>query len=288
MEGPEDRRPVTRSEAFGEVGGGKEGGKGGGKEGGSESGSSACASSHSSRSHSQSLDSSPQSPSPSPDDPVLHLLTDRHVVVRHCDHVDPEPDLLIDTEALHQRYRFFEEYREPEKERKRFIMTPPREVPAARSPDPTPEPAVTRDPNVVRCSDVVDDLPKTDTAKKMLTVFKRLESIGQETTVNGQSKPTDVIPVEPEMARSLRAKFENWTVDAERDNNNKSQNGSVDLNDEYTPQLDTTRKMLTVFQQLEQSQVRYCCSVLPLQPPDPRSCATVTAKHRSVGLSRSP
>lgn len=186
-------------------------------------------------------------------------------VVRHCDPVDSEPDLLIDTEALHQRYRFFEEFREPVKQPKRFIMTPPRDVPRTQSPD---DPVPPRDPNVVRSSDkVVDDIPKTDTAKKMLNVFKRLESQTDGPADRPEPKLTDDVPVEPEMARSLRAKFENWTTDAERDNNNKSQSNSErNSPSEETPQLDTTRKMLVVFQQLE-SQTRYCVLLSHARPP---------------------
>ena len=198
---------------------------------------------------------SPLSSSHSPDRLPSPTQSPPVHVVRYSDPVDPEPDLLIDTEALHQRYRFFEEFKEPVKEPKRFIMTPPREVPVPRSESPDQQPEPVRDPNVVRSSDVVDDIPRTDTAKKMLGVFKRLESLGDApSAARPEAKVADVVPVEPEMARSLRAKFENWTTDSEtRENNQKNQTngGSEAPAHEYTPQLDTTRKMLSVFKQLE-------------------------------------
>lgn len=52
------------------------------------------------------------------------------------------------------------------------------------------------------------------------------------------------------MARSLRAKFENWTTGSvERDNNNhKNHNGAYDLPDDYTPQTDTAKNLKAKFE----------------------------------------
>lgn len=61
-------------------------------------------------------------------------------------------------------------------------------------------------------------------------------------------KSEDVIPVEPEMARSLRAKFEKWATDVERDNNNKNHNGAYDLPNDYTPQMDTAKNLKAKFE----------------------------------------
>ena len=66
--------------------------------------------------------------------------------------------------------------------------------------------------------------------------------------VRSSTKSEDVIPVEPEMARSLRAKFENWTTSVDRDNNNKSHNGAYDLPTDYTPQTDTTKHLKAKFE----------------------------------------
>ena len=168
-----------------------------------------------------------------------------------------DTDLLIDTEALHNRYRFFEErlFEQIKQKPKRFIMTPPRhcDVPVrTRSPEPL------RDPNVVRCSDpVVDDLPKTETARKMLHIFRSLEA--QTADRPEQAKLSDDVPVEPDMARSLRAKFENWTSDAERDNNNKPQPTAV-CDSPEAPLLDTAKTMKAKFE----SQTRY--SAVPVPP----------------------
>lgn len=124
-------------------------------------------------------------------DPESERKCDKQVI-RYCDSVDPEPDILIDTLALQERYRFFEEFKERAMEPKRFEMTPPRDSDSHhRSASPATAPA--RDPNVVRCSDVVDDIPKTDTTKKMLSVFKQLEQ-SQLSNGNGTGNGTSSRP----------------------------------------------------------------------------------------------
>jgi hypothetical protein len=65
--------------------------------------------------------------------------------------------------------------------------------------------------------------------------------------VRSSIKCDDVIPVEPEMARSLRAKFESWATDVERDNNNRNHSGAYDLPNDYTP-VDTTKNLKAKFE----------------------------------------
>jgi len=79
-------------------------------------------------------------------------------------------------------------------------MTPPRE---ACNGTAEIESTPVRDPNVIRCSDIIDDIPKTDTAKKMLDVFKQLESQSKEPTspVNGTS--SSVSKLEPKSLKRI-------------------------------------------------------------------------------------
>lgn len=97
-----------------------------------------------------------------------------------CTDPGAKEEVVLDNTKLRERYKFFEDFKDSPKEPKRFEMTPPRE--AAK--EDTPEPAQNghRDPNVVRSSDLIDDLPKSDTTKKMLGKFKQLES---QTSVDG-------------------------------------------------------------------------------------------------------
>lgn len=108
-------------------------------------------------------------------------LTD---VVRHCDPVEKD-DVMIDTTQLQERYKFFEQYKEPPKEPRRFEMTPPRDVVQVKE----SEPIDNGNPDIVKCSYVTDDIPKTDTAKKMLGKFKQLESQASQDIVSNGPKP---------------------------------------------------------------------------------------------------
>lgn len=112
-------------------------------------------------------------------------------VIRYCDPVESE-DILIDTQQLQERYKFFEDFKEQPKEPKRFEMTPPRDQVGKKEATKDDDKEPPRDPNVVRCLDIVDDIPKTDTTKKMLGVFKQLESqaaaAGTSSPVHGPSR----------------------------------------------------------------------------------------------------
>lgn len=174
-------------------------------------------------------------------------------------------EIPVETTLITEKFKFFENYKEEEKERKRFQITPPREP--AKEPSPGPE--APRDPNIVRSTDIIDDLPVTDTAKKMLDKFKALESqttqehVPMPTTpkplkritppredgpkvvnVQVESQPIvdpdivrcsyksdDDIVVEADKAKSLRAKFENWELEVSRENlkNEKLGMGIVDV-----------------------------------------------------------
>lgn len=82
-------------------------------------------------------------------------------------------DVTIDSAQLQERKTYFENLpKEVPKESKRHQITPPREVSHVYE----NEVDNSHNPDVVRSSDVVEDIPKMDTAKKMLNKFKALES----------------------------------------------------------------------------------------------------------------
>ncbi|KAH9389044.1 LIM domain and actin-binding protein 1, partial [Tyrophagus putrescentiae] len=140
----------------------------------------------------------------------------------------------------------------------------------------------------------VDDIPKADTTKKMLDKFKALEA-GQsgnggpsngapkspiritpprETAakslyesepaaerdpniVRSSYKTEDDIQVEPEKAKNLRAKFENWQTEIEREGR-KSEN-----EEEYVPNIDTTKNLRAMFESIKDE-------YKPAEKPRPR------------------
>ena|SRR5687767_13944769 len=67
--------------------------------------------------------------------------------------------------------------------------------------------------------------------------------------VRGTYKNDDVIPVEPEMARSLKAKFENWASEIERENHKNS--GVEPEQEDYTPQIDTAKNLKAKFEAIK-------------------------------------
>ena len=52
--------------------------------------------------------------------------------------------------------------------------------------------------------------------------------------------------MEPEKARSLKAKFENWSAEIERQN---SKNSGYDDEEEFIPHIDTTKNLRKKFEQ---------------------------------------
>lgn len=92
-------------------------------------------------------------------------------VVKCSDPISKD-EIIVETNQIHDRFSYFENYKEAPKEPKRHQITPPRD------PKSVVENKVedNRDSSIVRSIDVVDDLPKDDIAKKMLNKFKALEN----------------------------------------------------------------------------------------------------------------
>ncbi|XP_022650960.1 uncharacterized protein LOC111259178 isoform X3 [Varroa jacobsoni] len=84
----------------------------------------------------------------------------------------------VETAALSERYRFFENFKEEAASvKKKFQMTPPREL-EPRNRDASPPPVCERDPNVVVGSITTTDIPNVDTATKMRQKFETLCQTG--------------------------------------------------------------------------------------------------------------
>ena len=66
-----------------------------------------------------------------------------------------------------------------------------------------------------------------------------------ELAVRSSLKTEDDIKVEPEKARNLKAKFENWSVEIDRQN---SKNNGYDDGEEFIPQIDTTKNLRKKFE----------------------------------------
>lgn len=110
-------------------------------------------------------------------------------------------DVTVKTADIQQRFKFFETYREPEKKRKEFRITPPREGQVKAD---TPEREIYRDPDIVRAEEYIEDseiAKETHTATKMLNKFRQLEENLSKETVPAGPKPLKRFTPPPEPAR---------------------------------------------------------------------------------------
>ncbi|XP_015788517.1 LIM domain and actin-binding protein 1 isoform X2 [Tetranychus urticae] len=159
-------------------------------------------------------------------------------------------------------------------------MTPPRNGDAL---DCGPRVEILPDANIVISNnDVNNEIPKIDTTSKMLNKFKQLENqMNQENIshkpIGGTPKPLkritppreftkdvienepqterdpnivkssykteDVIPVEPKLARSLTAKFENWSQVDEKEN----KRNSINVEEDALPAHGITKNLVAKF-----------------------------------------
>ncbi|XP_064476974.1 uncharacterized protein LOC135390920 isoform X3 [Ornithodoros turicata] len=196
---------------------------------------------------------------------------------------DPVNDVEVETTELSERFKFFENYQEESKERKRFQITPPREVR-----EPSPEAPAAPNPNVVRAVDAVEDVIVTDTARRMRERFREMESQAgkqevpagpkplkritppREYTVEDREESPDVqrdptvvqcsykvdddIVVEADRAKSMRARFENWEAQVAQENR---KNGvAEDDEEECLPMADTAKNLRAKFEAIKEESAR--------------------------------
>lgn len=101
-------------------------------------------------------------------------------------------DVSIDSAQLQQRFSYFENLpKEAPKEPKKHEITPPREVVQNIVVENNVE--ETKTPDVIKSSDVIEDIPKVDTVKKMLNKFTALENLTDNQT-NGPKPLKRVTP----------------------------------------------------------------------------------------------
>ncbi|XP_076166144.1 uncharacterized protein LOC143146044 isoform X13 [Ptiloglossa arizonensis] len=108
---------------------------------------------------------------------------------------DTTEDVLAETSDISNKFKFFESYKEPEKERKKFRITPPRDGQVKMD---SPEREIYRDPDVVRAEDRVNEVVHTDTARKMLSIFRQMEENATKKELPNGPKPLKRFTPPPE------------------------------------------------------------------------------------------
>ncbi|XP_067127969.1 uncharacterized protein [Centruroides vittatus] len=169
---------------------------------------------------------------------------------------------VIESIEVSKRFKFFENYKET----------------SSSTRDGDTDKEIPRDPNIVRSSDVVDDIPVTDTTRRMLDKFKALESSVPETITPVAPKPVkriapkdfikvednepvceqerdpniikasykcdDDIIIEADKAKSLKAKFENWESEVIRENKKNE-------DEDHLPQADIAKNLRAKFESIK-------------------------------------
>ncbi|XP_076295315.1 uncharacterized protein LOC143216287 isoform X11 [Lasioglossum baleicum] len=108
---------------------------------------------------------------------------------------DTTAEVQVETSDISNKFKFFESYKEPEKHRKQFRITPPRDGQVKME---SPEREIYRDPDVVRAEDRVDEVVHTDTARKMLSIFRQMEENATKQEVPKFPKPLKRFTPPPE------------------------------------------------------------------------------------------
>ncbi|XP_076678328.1 uncharacterized protein LOC143374242 isoform X4 [Andrena cerasifolii] len=108
---------------------------------------------------------------------------------------DTAEEVHGETSDISNKFKFFESYKEPEKQRKQFRITPPRDGQVKMD---SPEREIYRDPDVVRADDRADKVVHTDTARKMLSIFRQMEENASKKEVPNGPKPLKRFTPPPE------------------------------------------------------------------------------------------
>ncbi|XP_011704753.1 PREDICTED: protein-methionine sulfoxide oxidase MICAL3 isoform X6 [Wasmannia auropunctata] len=108
---------------------------------------------------------------------------------------DTTEEVHVETSEISNKFKFFETYKEPEKQRKQFRITPPRDGQVKMN---SPDREIYRDPDVVRSEDRVDDRVHTDTARKMLSIFRQMEENATKEELPEGPKPLKRFTPPPE------------------------------------------------------------------------------------------
>ncbi|GFG36649.1 hypothetical protein Cfor_02825, partial [Coptotermes formosanus] len=166
-------------------------------------------------------------------------------VVRSSDFIQ---DVQVETADVSNKFKFFETYKAPEKERKQFRITPPREGQVKVN---SPEREIYRDPDIIRSEDKLDDheVMKTNTAKKMLSIFRQLEENAAKEDIPDGPKPLKRFTPPPDYTRNSGSSEEETESEDEEEEDEEEEDAdpnivrsSDKLEDEFLKQAQTAAR----------------------------------------------
>ncbi|XP_050503092.1 uncharacterized protein LOC114338004 isoform X3 [Diabrotica virgifera virgifera] len=135
-----------------------------------------------------------------------------------------EEVIEVKTADIQERFKFFETYREPEKERKQFRITPPRDPSQVKS--DTPDREIYHDPEIIRSDEIADDSEvarASHTASKMLSKFKQMEENFSRDPEPQGPKPLKRFTPPPEPTRTESESEEGSATEEENEEEEEDQ-----------------------------------------------------------------
>ncbi|KAL6445707.1 hypothetical protein ACFW04_000881 [Cataglyphis niger] len=167
---------------------------------------------------------------------------------------DATEEVHVETSEISNKFKFFESYKEPEKQRKQFRITPPRDGQVKMD---SPDREIYRDPDVVRADDRVDEVVHTDTARKMLSIFRQMEENACKEELPEGPKPLKRFtpPPEDKFAKATASDSEededeeNEESDGDESNEEKDPNyvrASDKVEDEFLKQAQNAARAKTL------------------------------------------
>ncbi|XP_070155457.1 microtubule-associated protein futsch isoform X3 [Polyergus mexicanus] len=167
---------------------------------------------------------------------------------------DATEEVHVETSEISNKFKFFESYKEPQKQRKQFRITPPRDDQVKMD---SPDREIYRDPDVVRADDRMDEVVHTDTARKMLSIFRQMEENACKEELPEGPKPLKRFtpPPEDKFAKATASdseedeEEENEESDGDESNEEKDPNyvrASDKVEDEFLKQAQNAARAKTL------------------------------------------
>ncbi|KAK3921252.1 LIM domain-containing protein 2 [Frankliniella fusca] len=140
---------------------------------------------------------------------------------------DKLEDVQVETADISSKFKFFETYKAPEKQRKAFRITPPREGQVKMD---SPEREVYRDPDVVRAEDPPegDELQHSMTTSKMLSIFRQMEEKAQREDVPDGPKPLKCFTPPPDYKPESGSSGDDRSDEDEEDDDDEEEEDEED------------------------------------------------------------
>ncbi|XP_072381796.1 uncharacterized protein [Diabrotica undecimpunctata] len=170
-----------------------------------------------------------------------------------------EEAIEVKTADIQERFKFFETYREPEKERKQFRITPPRDPSQVKS--DTPDREIYHDPEIIRSDETVDDsevAKASHTASKMLSKFRQMEESFSKDPEPAGPKPLKRFTPPPEPTRTESESEEGSATEEENEEDEEDQTDNHKLPEDLieAQKAARARQLRAKFEKWEAQEIR--------------------------------